>query len=102
MMQGAAPQEQEDQAEDQKKMDKVVQIMEGLMDEWKKTGKIQEQKITDEKEARRAALGIAMRMADQEEDMAEKEMQAPQQAPPQGGPMGGPMGGGPQGGPMMM
>lgn len=78
---------------------KVMQIADDLMAAWRDTGKIQDKKITDEKEAKRLAVAIALRQVEQEAQMAQREQAPPPpQAPPQGGGMP-PQGGG---GPMMM
>lgn len=83
--------------EDQLK-EQVMMIAQEILGEWKQTGRINGQRITDEKEAKRTAVAEALKQVEQE-----AQQQAPQQAPPppQGGPMGGPMGGGPMGGGMM-
>lgn len=99
MQQGAPPQEapqpqqapqQEMSPEDQLK-EQVMAIVADILDEWKQTGKIEGKRITDEKEAKRTAVAMALKQVEQEKASAQNQAQA---APPQGAPMGGPMGGG--------
>ena len=79
----------------------VMKIADEIMAEWKKTGKIDGKKVSDEKEAKRTAVAMALRVVEEQAAMQQKEaaaQQAPAQAPQ------APMGGGgmpPQGGGMM-
>ena len=59
----------------------VMQVADEIIQEWKDTGMIQGKKITDEKEAKRLAVAMALRMVEEEAQMAEREQMAPQQAP---------------------
>lgn len=93
MMQGQqAPQMAEGNPEEMLR-EKVMQVAEEILAEWKETGKINGKRITDEKEAKRTAVGMALKMIEEEAAMAENQQmaqQAPQQAPQQMG--GGMMG----------
>lgn len=94
MMQGQqAPQMAEGNPEEMLR-EKVMQVAEEILEEWKETGKINGKRITDEKEAKRTAVGMALKMIEEQAAMAENEQmaqqQAPQQAPQQMG--GGMMG----------
>lgn len=86
-MQGA-PQPEQGNPEEMLQQ-KVMQVADEIMEEWKETGKINGKKVSDEKEAKRTAVAIALRMVEQEAQMAEREQMAaqqPQQQAPQGPP----------------
>lgn len=91
MMQGAPQQAPMEQGNPEEMLrEQVMQIAEEILKEWKDTGKIDGKRITDEKEAKRTAVGMALKMVEEEAAMAENQQmaqQAPQMAPQQGGPM---------------
>lgn len=91
MQQGQAPMDQQMSPEDQLKQ-QVMAAAEEIMQEWKDTGRIDGRRITDEKEAKRTAVAMALKQVEQEAQMAQSE-QAPQQAPQQAAPQQTPQGG---------
>lgn len=93
MMQGqqAPPQPQQAPAQEapnpeEQLQAQVMQIVDELMKEWKSTGKIDGQKVPNEKEAKKLAVTIALNMIEQEAASQQNQQMAPQQPAPQQAP----------------
>lgn len=80
-----APQQEAPNPEDQLRQ-QVMQMVDEIMAEWQKTGKIDGQKVPNEKEAKKLAVTMALNMIEQQ-NASQQNQQAPQQAPPPQGMM---------------